>query len=273
MPPVSERASERSEPPAVDRAPAGLSPDEVHRLAATAAVRNRERIDEGGRESGERSDRIAAKTGRPLHAAARAIAARFAMNDEVDRQPATVARWVGEAAEPGRPAAARGSMGRPALAPLVVPALASPAAAAIAGTMSASAIASRPAMDLDRADLQSQIVQAMRVQWNGTGGDARIRLQPGYLGELTISLKVEHGAVVAHLATSTPDVRQWIESNEATLRQALAQHDLKLERLVVLDEEPTSDSDPEAAPGDREEQQPSRRRRRPAEDATFEVVV
>ena len=74
-------------------------------------------------------------------------------------------------------------------------------------------------------ELQNQIVQAMRVQWNGGIGDAQIRLQPAYLGDLAISLKVENGAVTAHLAASSAEVRQWIEANESSLRQGLAAHD------------------------------------------------
>lgn len=122
-------------------------------------------------------------------------------------------------------------------------------------------------------DLRSQIVQAVKVQWNGAHGDARIRLQPHYLGELTISLRVEQGVVSAQLSASSPEVRQWIEANEVLLRQGLAQHDLKLDRLVVVKEEPAAPfhHEQEAEPRDR---QPSRRRaRQSATDATFEVVV
>lgn len=123
-------------------------------------------------------------------------------------------------------------------------------------------------------ELQSQIVQAMRLQWHGSGGDARIRLQPHYLGELTISLKVEQGAVIAHLAASQSDVRQWIESNESLLRHTLAQHDLRLERLVVTeDEQPGRPSEHESRREAQDDRRPPSRRRRAESDATFEVVV
>lgn len=123
--------------------------------------------------------------------------------------------------------------------------------------------------------LHSQIVQAMRVQMNGTGGDAQIRLQPHFLGDLTISLKVENGGVTAQLAASSQDVRQWIESNEQMLRQSLAQHDLRLDKLVVLEEEsaPSRREDGDRQPDGHGQEQRRPRRRPEADSATFEVVV
>ncbi len=143
-----------------------------------------------------------------------------------------------------------------------------------AGPRTAAPLSNEPtAMTDPDQGLESQIVQAMKVQWGRDGGEARIRLQPHYLGDLMISLRVEQGGVTAHLVASTPEVRQWIESNEAMLRQSLAQHDLTLERLVVTEDEPsgsTSEGDPRQK---KPREQATRQARRADRDATFEVVV
>jgi len=121
--------------------------------------------------------------------------------------------------------------------------------------------------------LETQIVRALRVQWGRQGGEATIQLKPEYLGNLTVSLRVDQGVVTAQLVAASAEVRQWIEANEPLLRQGLSQQQLDLDRLIVLDEEA------EAAPGDarnpdrepRDEPRRPRSRRDP--DATFEVLV
>lgn len=131
-------------------------------------------------------------------------------------------------------------------------------------------------------ELPRQIVHSIRLQAMAGGGEAHVRLRPEYLGELTVAVKVERGAVTASLHAETPAVRQWIESNEASLRQGLAEHGLLLDKLTILDEAPQ----PESAPQDRRERareeqsrheqsrrQTPRRPRPEAGTATFEVVV
>jgi flagellar hook-length control protein FliK len=126
------------------------------------------------------------------------------------------------------------------------------------------------------ADLPRQIVQAMRLQWKEGVGEARIRLTPDYLGEVTVAIRVEHGSVTAALEASTPAVRQWIESHEPILRQALAEQGLHLDRLIVTDEPQQTSSEPEQRRQNGDEQhqpEPRARRRKPADDTTFEVIV
>lgn len=127
------------------------------------------------------------------------------------------------------------------------------------------------------AELPAQVVQSIRLQAIDGGGEAIVRLRPDYLGELVVAVKVENGAVSAALQSDTPAVRKWVESNEASLRQALAEHGLQLDRLTVSDEAPPAESgerDRQERPRDEEETQPEgRRQRKPAPDATFEVIV
>jgi flagellar hook-length control protein FliK len=125
----------------------------------------------------------------------------------------------------------------------------------------------------DTADLPQQIVQAMRFQLTNTGGgDAHIRLQPEYLGDLTISLRVERGDVNATLSASAPEVRQWIERHEPLLRQMLSDRGLQLSEFVVNEERQSNQPDEQPQDrGEREQKPPARRRA--AQGATFEVLA
>lgn len=134
------------------------------------------------------------------------------------------------------------------------------------------------ARDID-THVPAQIVQSIRLQAINGGGEAIIRLNPDYLGEVVVAVKVEQGSVTASLQAETPAVRQWAERNESVLRQALAEQGLQLEKLTVA--EKSSETEREAAREDgreepREEEQSRRQpqRRRPQSDeATFEVTV
>lgn len=134
--------------------------------------------------------------------------------------------------------------------------------------------------ELDAAtgeSVHTQIVKSIRMQWTGGLGEARVTLKPEYLGEVTASIKVEQGVVTATLQADTPEVRRWMESHTATLRDALVDHGLKLDRLTV------GEADRQAAQGDRQskprqqprEQAPRPRARRDASetDPPFDVTT
>jgi len=183
---------------------------------------------------------------------------------------------------------------QPAPADSVVP----PAAPPAAGAPAFAVVAERPTLTVGQAaspnvlaapqhidaaaaaELPAQVVQSIRLQAAGAGGEAIVRLRPDYLGELVVAVKVENGAVTAALQSDTPAVRRWVEANEATLRQGLAEHGLQLDRLTVTGDEPTTgtserhDRRHDRSPEDEESPQPeSRRRRQQDPDATFEVIV
>lgn len=125
--------------------------------------------------------------------------------------------------------------------------------------------------------VHTQIVKSIRMQWTGGLGEARVTLKPEYLGEVTASIKVEQGVVTATLQADTPEVRRWMESHTATLRDALVDHGLKLDRLTV------GEPERQAAQGDRQskprqqppQQAPRPRARRDASetDPPFEVTT
>lgn len=96
-----------------------------------------------------------------------------------------------------------------------------------------------PAGSLD-GEVPQQIVRAIRLQWNQGVSEARLRLQPEHLGEVRVSLRVEHGMVRADLQADTAEVRNWIRTHEADLRRMLSEQGLDLDHLTVQDE-PSSD--------------------------------
>jgi flagellar hook-length control protein FliK len=123
----------------------------------------------------------------------------------------------------------------------------------------------------------SQIVQSMRLQWSRGAGEARIRLDPAQYGDMTVSLRVEAGQVVAKVQADTALVRDWLHSNQGWLRQSLADQGLTLGRLEVAAsaaEEPDEHSRRDQAASSREQQQPPPpRQRRSASAGIFEVVA
>jgi flagellar hook-length control protein FliK len=135
---------------------------------------------------------------------------------------------------------------------------------------------SLPLRAADAAELSPQIVQAIKLQWQGGVGEARIRLQPDYLGELTIAIRVERGGVTASLESDTLAVRQWLQGHEMSLRQGLSDQGLQLDRLLVSEQSSRADWQNSEKHQPDEPQSRGRkhssRRRRPDEQ-TFEVVV
>jgi flagellar hook-length control protein FliK len=131
------------------------------------------------------------------------------------------------------------------------------------------------------AEMVPQIVQAMKLQWSGGIGEAHLRLQPEYLGELTISIRVDRGVVSATLASEVPAVREWLQGHESLLRQGLADQGLQLDRLVVAGESRQADREngekprPDRQPSPDHQPPPHKQSspRHPPDEQTFEVVA
>lgn len=126
-------------------------------------------------------------------------------------------------------------------------------------------------------DVQAQIVKSMRLQWSGGAGEARVTLKPEYLGEVVATIKVEQGVVTATLQADTPEVRRLLETQTASLREALVEHGLKLDRVVISEPETPAGQPGDRRPRGRQPQPPpSRQRRRQRDDdaggATFELT-
>jgi flagellar hook-length control protein FliK len=120
-------------------------------------------------------------------------------------------------------------------------------------------------------DVTMQLVQSLRLQFRDGIGEAVLKLKPEHLGSVAISLRVENGGLKANVQADLPAVRQWLESQQDTLRSALAEHGLRLDRFDV---EP--DGHRHASPEEQQERSPRKRqtRRSPQSDQpVFEVVV
>jgi flagellar hook-length control protein FliK len=128
-------------------------------------------------------------------------------------------------------------------------------------------------IDIPERDVVAQLVQSLRMQFRDGIGEAVVKLRPEHLGSVQISITVENGAMKATVQAEMPAVRQWLESNQDTLKNGLADHGLRLERFVVEpDGERAATSDDARQ---RQEQQRRRHQRRMSEKdhPAFEVTV
>jgi flagellar hook-length control protein FliK len=150
------------------------------------------------------------------------------------------------------------------------------ARAAAAANVAGVAIDTAP-MTIPERDVVAQLVQSLRVQFRDGIGEAVVKLKPEHLGSVQISLRVENGALKATVQAEAPAVRQWLESQQDTLRTSLADHGLRLERFVVEPEgEPTHTTDDARHQQQREREQRRRhpqRRMSETDQPLFEVTV
>ena len=119
----------------------------------------------------------------------------------------------------------------------------------------------------------AQIVQSIQLAWSRDGGEARIKLDPQQFGDLSVAMRVERGQVVARVQAEAPVVREWLHSNQDTLRAGLAEHQLRLDRLEIAATDDRRDSAHKDEHGQRDDEarpHGRRRARRPAHQ-TFEV--
>ena len=124
--------------------------------------------------------------------------------------------------------------------------------------------------------VRTPIVDAIRFQADNGNGQVRLRLNPEFLGDVSVDVRVNGGSVVASVHASSADVREWLRTNEAVLRQTLADQGLHLERLVIAEEEaqPGNEHPDQQREGASDQQREwERRSRRPRETGTFEVVL
>jgi flagellar hook-length control protein FliK len=107
--------------------------------------------------------------------------------------------------------------------------------ARITGVLASSGVGVMPGTPAlpNEHDVTLQIVQSMRMQFRDGIGEAVLRLKPEHLGSVSISLRVENGGLKANVQADMPAVRQWLESQQDTLRSALADHGLRLDRFDV----------------------------------------
>jgi flagellar hook-length control protein FliK len=154
-----------------------------------------------------------------------------------------------------------------------------PAAAAIelrggAVVEGSSAAGETTLLQVPEREVVAQLVQSMRMQFRDGVGEAVVHLKPEHLGTVSISLRIENGAVSASIHAGVPEVRQWLESQQTQLRDGLADQGLRLERFIV-------EPDGKRQPADDQSDRSQARRRRPqsrrtadgAEQPIFEILA
>ena len=120
-----------------------------------------------------------------------------------------------------------------------------------------------------------QVVASLKMQWKDGVGEAKLHLRPDALGAVTVTLRVEHGAVTAVVRAESAQVQEWVLQHQQSLRQQMEAAGLRLEELVVS-------PDDQREPGHDEDASPESQRRRPrtpdgrrsgADVPTFESLV
>jgi flagellar hook-length control protein FliK len=249
-------------------------------LAETANAGTAGHDDTAGQEPSRRQARAATGQAAPAGAALSADTLVPAMSPQ-GAQPAHTqtagAAWKAAAAAARSDDAAPRTADLPrASAPAASPVVTAPFEPALLRDLAVRAPEVAPAMPGETAapePVHAQIVKSIRMQWAGGAGEARVSLKPEYLGEVVASIKVEAGVVTATLQADTAEVRRLLEAQTTSLREALSEHGLKLDRLVIAEPDtPAGPSGDRRSRGRQPQPPPSRPRRRQAPDErTFDL--
>ncbi|HWR05343.1 flagellar hook-length control protein FliK [Sporomusa sp.] len=102
---------------------------------------------------------------------------------------------------------------------------------ALAGNVADGKLPNGPATDIYQ--VVDQIVEQSRVVTKLQNTEMVIKLKPEHLGELTLKVVVENGAINASFHSNNPEVRSIIEASLPQLKQDLANNGLKVENVGV----------------------------------------
>jgi flagellar hook-length control protein FliK len=90
----------------------------------------------------------------------------------------------------------------------------------------------RSAIEIDSARLLTRVARAFAAAQE-RDGEIRLRLSPPELGSLRLDVRVQDGALVAHLQTETDAARSAIIENLSALRERLSDQGVRIERFEV----------------------------------------
>ena len=90
-----------------------------------------------------------------------------------------------------------------------------------------------------------QVVSSLKMQWKDGIGEAKLHLRPDALGAVSVSLRVEAGAVTAVVRADSPQVQEWVVQHQQTLRQQMEAAGLRLDELVVTPDDQPQGGRPE----------------------------
>lgn len=81
--------------------------------------------------------------------------------------------------------------------------------------------------------VNAHIVSSLKMQWKDGVGEAKLHLRPDAHGSVTVSLRVEHGAVTAVVRSDSAQVQDWVLQHQQSLRQQMEAAGLRLDDLTV----------------------------------------
>src|SRR5205085_8604923 len=90
----------------------------------------------------------------------------------------------------------------------------------------------RTNVEIDATRLLTRVARAVSTAQE-RDGEVRLRLSPPELGSLRLDVKIQDGALVAHLQTETDAARTAILDNLPALRDRLADQGVRIERFDV----------------------------------------
>ncbi|MEW5981065.1 MAG: flagellar hook-length control protein FliK [Acidobacteriota bacterium] len=86
---------------------------------------------------------------------------------------------------------------------------------------------------LDERPMADAIVRTLRFQAIRDGAEAKLRMHPEYLGDMSVTLRVSGSSVSALVTAESATVRAWLESHQRELRAALGEAGLTLTDLRI----------------------------------------
>jgi len=128
-----------------------------------------------------------------------------------------------------------------------------------------------PAPNIDQ--LAARTVRWRHLGLLGSGGSARIRLDPPSLGSVEVMLRTDGNTVRVELTVESEAVRQLLTSNSDRLAQALGGHGLQAGRIEVTVQTPGESSTETASDGQQAEGQSPRDGGGGDDDGAFEQEI
>lgn len=162
-----------------------------------------------------------------------------------------------------------------AMSPVIVPVGPSPDAGQGMSHLAApSQAAAVPLPAVVGEQVTSQIVSSLKLQWRDGIGEAKLHLRPDALGQVSLTLRVEQGAVTAVVRAESTQVQEWVLQHQQLLRQQLHDAGLRLDELSVNpDGEQAHQGSHQDAPDDSPERRPRRRASREHSGLHFDQLL
>jgi flagellar hook-length control protein FliK len=113
---------------------------------------------------------------------------------------------------------------------------------------SAAATTTTPLAAAAGEQVLQQLVSSIKMQWKDGIGEAKLHLRPDALGAVSVSLRVEAGAVTAVVRAESAQVQHWVLQHQQTLRQQMEAAGLRLDELVVSPDDQRQQARDESSP-------------------------